>query len=72
MGTLRAHDPTVYTRGSTNVQALVEVLADDPQYRFESSHRTTPPQLSVKTLPLMSNLVPYGPGTRESLPESAM
>ncbi len=33
---------------------------------------TTPPQLSVKTLLATAKVVPYGPATRLSLPDSEM
>ena len=46
------------------------MLAVDPQYRLAFSHRTTPDQLFVKTLPETLNDDPYAPGTRGSLPDS--
>src|SRR3954471_20155998 len=60
------------TDGFTRVPDPLLVLAGDPANRSAFSQSTTPAQLSVKTLPLISKVWLNTPGARGSLPDSEM
>src|SRR5512144_2849840 len=60
----------VTTFGFTRVPEPVLVLAGEPANRSAFSHRITPAQLSVKTLPVISTVWLNMPATRLSAPDS--
>ena len=53
-----SHELMVAAAGATRVQTPELVFAGELQYRFEFSHRMTPPQLLTNLFPVIMKVVP--------------